>query len=55
MILGMNIFVAFFLLLLLLADLVPSASNEIPVIGNLILLNFSPLRHENFLRNILLC
>jgi hypothetical protein len=33
MILGMNIFVAFFLLLLLLADLVPLASNEVPVIG----------------------
>ena len=36
MILGMNIFVAFFLLLLLLADLVPSASSEIPIIGNFI-------------------
>ncbi len=36
MILGMNIFVAFFLLLLLLADLVPQASNEIPMIGKLI-------------------
>ena len=32
----MNIFSAFFLLLLLLADLVPQASNEIPMIGKVL-------------------
>jgi len=32
-ILGMNIFTAFFLLLLLLADLVPTSTNEVPYIG----------------------
>ncbi len=33
-ILGMNIFTAFFLLLLLLAELVPTSTNEVPYIGN---------------------
>jgi hypothetical protein len=32
-ILGMNIFTAFFLLLLLLAELVPTSTNEVPYIG----------------------
>jgi hypothetical protein len=32
--LGMNIFVAFFLLMLLLADMVPQATEEVPIIGN---------------------
>lgn len=33
-ILGMNIFSGFFLLLLLLAELVPTSTNEVPYIGN---------------------
>jgi hypothetical protein len=32
-ILGMNLFSAFFLLLLLLAELVPTSTNEVPFIG----------------------
>jgi hypothetical protein len=41
-ILGMNIFSAFFLLLLLLAELVPTSTNEVPFIGkhNLMILFF---------------
>ena len=38
-ILGMNIFAAFFLLLLLLAELVPTSSNEVPFIGNSLFLS----------------
>lgn len=33
-ILGMNIFTAFFLLLLLLAEIVPTSTNVVPYIGN---------------------
>ena len=36
-ILGMNLFSAFFLLLLLLAELVPTSTNEVPFIGKLYL------------------
>ena len=36
-ILGMNIFAAFFLLLLLLAELVPTSSNEVPFIGKILI------------------
>ena len=41
LILGMNVFGAFFFLLLILADFVPTASNKIPMIGkNFILIMF---------------
>jgi len=35
---GMNIFVAFFVLLLLLADITPPAASRIPLIGTNIIL-----------------
>ena len=35
-ILGMNLFSAFFLLLLLLAELVPTSTDEVPVIGKIV-------------------
>ena len=47
-ILGMNIFTAFFLLLLLLADLVPTSTNEVPYIGKEIFIFFGKfLGHSN--------
>lgn len=39
LILGMNVFGAFFFLLLILADFVPTASNKIPMIGKKLLSN----------------
>lgn len=48
-ILGMNIFTAFFLLLLLLAELVPTSTNEVPYIGNLNYYSFSSNKMYNFI------
>jgi len=52
-ILGMNIFTAFFLLLLLLAELVPTSTNEVPYIGKQINL-FCSLTSSSFMTIFLL-
>ncbi|KAK4474466.1 hypothetical protein MN116_001618, partial [Schistosoma mekongi] len=49
MVLGMNIFVAFFLLLLLLADSTPQASNSVPYIGYYYCLNMILITLSSFL------
>ena len=51
-ILGMNIFTAFFLLLLLLADLVPTSTNEVPFIGIYFCLNMVMIAFSLFLCTI---
>jgi hypothetical protein len=48
-ILGMNIFSGFFLLLLLLADLVPTSTNEVPYIGIYFCLNMVMIALSSFL------
>ena len=48
-ILGMNIFSGFFLLLLLLADLVPTSTNEVPYIGIYFCLNMIMIALSSFL------
>ncbi|VDP65343.1 unnamed protein product [Echinostoma caproni] len=49
MVLGMNIFVAFFLLLLLLQDSIPSASSSFPLIGNYYCINMTLVTLSTFL------
>ncbi|GAA28402.2 neuronal acetylcholine receptor subunit alpha-2 [Clonorchis sinensis] len=49
MVLGMNIFVAFFLLLLLLEDSIPSASSSFPLIGNYYCTNMTLVTLSTFL------
>lgn len=51
-ILGMNIFTAFFLLLLLLAELVPTSTNEVPYIGIYFCLNMVMIALSSFLCTI---
>lgn len=51
-ILGMNIFTAFFLLLLLLADLVPTSTNEVPYIGVYFCMNMVLIALSSFLCTI---
>nr|CAH8873406.1 unnamed protein product [Trichobilharzia regenti] len=54
MVLGMNIFVAFFLLLLLLADSTPQASNSVPYIGYYYCLNMILITLSSFLSVIVI-
>ncbi|XP_064636777.1 neuronal acetylcholine receptor subunit alpha-10-like isoform X2 [Lineus longissimus] len=54
MVLGMNIFVAFFLLLLLLADVTPPAATEIPQIGAYYCLNMAMITLSTFLSVIVI-
>lgn len=54
MILGMSIFSAFFLLLLLLADLVPQATEEVPMIGIYYCLNMIMIALSAFLCTIVI-
>ncbi|CAH8664994.1 unnamed protein product [Dicrocoelium dendriticum] len=54
MVLGMNIFVAFFLLLLLLADSTPQASTSVPYIGYYYCLNMVLITLSSFLSVIVI-
>lgn len=54
MMLGMNIFVAFFLLLLLLADLTPNAVKEFPLIGAYFCLNMIMITLSTFLATLVI-
>ncbi|THD23317.1 Neuronal acetylcholine receptor subunit alpha-7 [Fasciola hepatica] len=54
MVLGMNIFVAFFLLLLLLADSTPQASTSVPYIGYYYCLNMILITLSSFLSVIVI-
>ncbi|CAH8511513.1 unnamed protein product [Schistosoma rodhaini] len=49
MVLGMNIFLAFFLLLLLLENSIPSASSSFPLIGNYYCINMTLVTLSTFL------
>ncbi|KAL3319958.1 hypothetical protein Ciccas_001362 [Cichlidogyrus casuarinus] len=49
MVLGMNIFVAFFLLLMLLVQSIPNASSEFPLIGNYYCMNMVLVTLSTFL------
>ncbi|CAI2726419.1 unnamed protein product [Schistosoma spindalis] len=49
MVLGMNIFLAFFLLLLLLENSIPSASSSFPLIGNYYCINMTLVTFSTFL------
>ncbi|CAL8086635.1 unnamed protein product [Calicophoron daubneyi] len=49
MVLGMNIFLAFFLLLLLLEDSIPNASSSFPLIGNYYCVNMALVTLSTFL------